>query len=178
MDAEPISFGGALEEIASLLKRRQYEPAVQAIHVLSQAAMRQNIQLILQRYLAELSMECLELCGQLNTALDICEHSLEQYAEAADSLSTEAKKDQITLEMRKLCLLVKLDMRDQLVAQNKHLISLCTAQQQATLQPILNRINRYSSASSGRLTQEQQGLGLFHLSDRLVREGAKAFGLA
>lgn len=175
MDAKPYTFAKALEEIASLLKRRQYEPAVQAIHVLSQAAMRQNIQLILQRYLAELSMECLELCGQLNTALDICEHSLAQYTDAPDELSAEAQKDLIALEMRKLCLLIKLDMRNQLSTQNKHLLSLCNAQQQTSLQPVINRINRYSSASSGRLTQEQQSLGLFHLSDQLVREGAKAF---
>lgn len=175
MTPQSNRFAYMLDQVASLLKRQQYETALETLHVLSQAAMRQNLQLILQRYLAELSMECLELCGQLNTALDICEHSLKQYDTACDPLSAEAKKDRITLELRKLCLLIKLDQRNDASEQSKHILSLCSLQQQISLQPIVTRLTRFSGASHLHLTKEQKHLGLFHLSEKLIKEGAQAF---
>ncbi|MAY42777.1 MULTISPECIES: hypothetical protein [unclassified Neptuniibacter] len=175
MSSQPNRFAYLLDQVASLLKRQQYDTALETLHVLSQAAMQQNLQLILQRYLAELSMECLELCGQLKTALDICEHSIQQYQLQSEPLSTDAQKDLITLELRKLCLLIKLDRRNEASIQSKHILTLCSLKQQISLQPVITRLNRFSSASHIHLTKEQKHIGLFHLSEKLINEGAEAF---
>lgn len=174
MQPQKVSFSDTLDGIGLLLRRQQYKEALEQTHQLSQMAMQQQLQLILQRFLAELCMECLELSGNFETALQFCEYSLEQYQEHNGVQSTEAQKDRLTLELRKLCLLIKLDRRSEAFTHSKTMLAHANDQQKHNLHPIINRINRYSSGAVEMLTAEQKKIGLFHFSDILATHGAKA----
>ena len=172
MQTANITLEQSLEQIAILLRKRQYEQALENCHQLSQAAMRQQLQLILQRYLAELCMECLELSGQLDTALQFCEHSLDQYSETKTRSSAAAQKDYISLSLRKICLLIKLNNHNVARQFSQIFLHSLTREQQERLRIIINRLHRYPSAAQAQLIKEQRQIGLFHLSDNLIKEGA------
>ncbi|WP_412971353.1 hypothetical protein [Glaciecola sp. MF2-115] len=166
-----VKLYDVLEEVAKKLRYSRFDEAIKLLQILMRASMQQNLALVLQRYLAELSVECIELSGDNKTAMQYVEQALSNY-EGKELQSPEAKKDRIILMLKKAYLLIKLDEKEQLhehlAILNQHLIDKKTRKIQAMLQ----RMQYLNSAAEQSILAEQRQLGLFQLSEQLKKQGA------
>jgi hypothetical protein len=173
MSTPQTTLAVELDAIARLLKRQLFEQALQRLQGLIQAGIRQELPLVLQRYFSELAMECVELSGQHEAALQYVEQALANYAEKPPE-SEDARRDRQILMLRKAFLLVKLDRRTELAAHLAETTLMLSTEQRGKLDRLFRQLPRYSPAAQQRIVAEQQEIGLFHLSSMLMQQGASA----
>lgn len=166
-----VKLYDVLEEVAKKLRYARFDEAIKLLQILMRASMQQNLALVLQRYLAELSVECIELSGDNKTAMQYVEQALSHY-EGKDLQSPEAKKDRIILMLKKAYLLIKLDEKEHLNQHLEHLKQHLIDKNTRKIQAMLQRMQYLNSAAEQSILAEQRQLGLFQLSEQLKKQGA------
>lgn len=166
-----ITLFDSLQAVSMQLKNGKFAEAISLLQGILQTGMQQKLPLMLQRYLAELSMECLELSGDCENTLSYVEQALKNYQDNPPN-SPEAQKDQHILMLRKSYLLIKLDQADALNSHIDIFKQQLSAAQDKKLQNTFSRMRRFSSAAMQSIVMEQRNLGLFHLSEQLKKQGA------
>lgn len=174
--SESIRLEDVLNLVAEALRRDHPEQALPLLGNLLRSGINQRLPLMVQRFLAELSMECAELAGEHEQVLAYLDEGLARYTDHPPQ-SPEARKDRLILMLRKGFLLVKLERREDLLQHLQLLKSQLSPGQRVKLRRTLDAFPRYASSASNRLLAEQRELGLFGLSEQVRQRGGMALQL-
>jgi hypothetical protein len=166
-----VGLHEVLDEVSRSIRYSRFEEAVKLLQVIMRASAQQKLDLVLQRYLAELSIECIELSGDSQTTFRYVEQALAQY-EGQTLTSTEAKKDKLILLLRKAYLLIKLNEGEQLREHLDMLTQHLKDHKSKKVKSMLRRMHYLNSAAEQTILAEQRQLGLFQLTDQLKKQGA------